>query len=57
MSKQITIKLSSAEIGHVLNLIENNDLDVIYYGDPRQYWTRSERIKSKLEITQHLSTK
>ena len=52
MAQQFWIKLTRAERGHLLNLIENNDLDVIYYGPPDQYWKRSDRLKNKLRIAQ-----
>jgi hypothetical protein len=55
MSKQIAIKLDYSDISHILALIQNNEDEGWYYGVKDHYWKRSERIKSKLKIAQHLS--
>jgi hypothetical protein len=44
-----TIKLTEAEIGHLLHLINRNEeQDKIFYGNAEHYWKRSFRIKQKL---------
>jgi hypothetical protein len=43
-----TVKLTKAEIGHILTLISVNDREGWYYGNKEQYRKRSERIKYKL---------
>jgi hypothetical protein len=44
-----TIKLTEAEIGHLLHLIHRNEeWDKIFYGNAEHYWKRSSRVKQKL---------
>jgi hypothetical protein len=56
MSKQITVQLSSAEIEHIIDLMQYSEFDPLLYGNTN-YWKRSERIQSKLRIAQNLQTK
>jgi hypothetical protein len=49
------IKLSVAEISHILTLIESNEREGSYYSPKDHYWRRSDRIKRKLqEITKDI---
>jgi len=43
------LKLSKAEIKHILSLIEVNERDGWYYSPKGQYWDRSNKIKRKLK--------
>ena len=45
-----TIKLTQAELGHIANLISDNERDGTYYGNRKQYWKRSFRLKQKLHL-------
>jgi len=47
--KTIEIILQKTEAEHLLHLIEGNEREGCYYGNAQQYWTRSDRIKIKLE--------
>ena len=47
--KTIEIIFQKSEIQHILSLIEDNEREGCYYGNAQQYWTRSDRIKIKLE--------
>ena len=47
--KTIEIILQKTETEHLLSLIEDNEREGCYYGNAQQYWTRSDRIKIKLE--------
>lgn len=42
------IKLTRAEIAHILYLIDTNEDDGSYYAPKNHYWNRSDRIKKKL---------
>ncbi len=42
------IKLSNTEIDFLLDLIGVNEGEGSYYGNPKQYWKRSERVKKIL---------
>lgn len=55
MNKQVIVKLDYSEISQLLTLIQQNEEEGCYYGPKNQYWKRSERIKSRLKIAQHLS--
>lgn len=43
------MKLTIAEINHLLSLIQDNEREGSYYSPKEQYWNRSERIKRKLK--------
>lgn len=43
-----TVKLTEAELNHLVGLIADNERDGTYYGNRRQYWKRSFMIKQKL---------
>lgn len=43
-----TIKLTTAEINHILTLISMNEKDRWVYGNTEQYWKRLNKIKDKL---------
>lgn len=52
--KEVTAKLSEAEINHLLVHLEANDQNTgtdydWYYGNPVQFKKRHERLKQKLE--------
>jgi hypothetical protein len=49
MPKDKCVKLTDAEIRHILNLLYSNSEDGEYYGSVEEYWKRSARIASKLE--------
>lgn len=41
--------LKRVELDHVLTLLRDASQDGSYYGNPKQYWQRHERIWQKLE--------
>ena len=43
-----TVKLTEAELNHIVNLIADNERDGTYYGNREQYWKRSFMLKQKL---------
>jgi hypothetical protein len=43
-----TIKLTEAELNHLVRLIACNEIDGTYFSNRRQYWKRSFEIKQKL---------
>ena len=43
-----TVKLTEAELNHLVRLIACNEIDGTYFGNKRQYWKRSFEIKQKL---------
>ncbi len=49
MTKNVKIELSLAEAEHLLHLIEVNEREGWYYGWDKQYWSRSNKIKTKLK--------
>tara|TARA_R110001606_G_scaffold186472_1_gene334005 strand:- start:80 stop:232 length:153 start_codon:yes stop_codon:yes gene_type:complete len=49
MTKQIDVKLTDAEINHLLTLIQWNEAEGTYYGNKEQYNKRIEVIKNKLK--------
>lgn len=51
MTKNVKIELSLAEAEHLLHLIEVNEREGWYYGWDKQYWSRSNKIKTKLGDT------
>lgn len=44
------IKLTESEIDHLVNLIKMNEEEGSYYGYVKHYWSRSKRIRDKLEM-------
>jgi hypothetical protein len=50
MARLRLIKLSDAEIGHLLTLIEWNEQSSYYYGNKQLFVERSDRIKDKLKL-------
>jgi hypothetical protein len=44
------MKLSSAKINHLLNLLEVNERDEWYYGNKKHYWERHNELKKDLEL-------
>ncbi len=42
------MKLTLAEINHLLCLIDDNEREGNYWGNKQHYWKRSERLKQKL---------
>lgn len=51
--KKHTVQLKESEIIHILNLIENNKEDQIYYAPAYQYWARSKAIEEKLKTARY----
>ncbi len=47
--RMTAIKLTKAELDHIMHLIEMNEREGEYYGDPKQYWKRSLTLKQKLQ--------
>jgi hypothetical protein len=43
-----TVKLEESELRHLVSLITDNERDGIYYGNRKQYWKRSFKLKQKL---------
>lgn len=46
--RKFTVKLSEAEIRHLLHLLDINDEDRTYYGPKQEYKKRAGRLASKL---------
>lgn len=46
--KQITVKLTMSELGHLLSLLADNADEGSYYPPKAQYWKRGCRITDKL---------
>lgn len=46
--KMKTVKITSAESWHILNLMERNREDGIHTRPEKQYWERARRIEAKL---------
>lgn len=44
----VKVKLTKAEVGHLLYLVTDNEVRGEYYSPKAQYWKRSKRIKEKL---------
>ena len=42
------LKLTPAEIMHLLRLVHTNEEEGTYYGNPKHYWKRSDNIKNKI---------
>ena len=42
------IKLTPAEVMHLLRLVHINEEEETYYGNPKHYWKRSDSLKRKL---------
>lgn len=43
-----TIKFTKAELNHLVTLIADNEREGTYYGNRKQYWKRSFKLKQKL---------
>jgi hypothetical protein len=43
-----TVKLTKAEINHIMSLITDNEINGIYSGNRKAYWKRSLDVKHKL---------
>ncbi len=58
MRKNVKIELSLTEAEHLLHLIEDDEREGWYYGWDKQYWSRSNKIKTKLKnIIEQLTNK
>jgi hypothetical protein len=42
------VKLTEAEVNHILTLIDNNEQEGFYYGNKKHWEKRSEKIKELL---------
>ncbi len=49
MKKNNPVVFSNVEIGHILQLISNNEREGCYYGPKYQYFGRSEKIRKMLQ--------
>lgn len=47
--KKHTIQLTEVEIDHLLTLLWKSAADGSYYGNPKDYWTRAERLTKSLQ--------
>ena len=46
--KQYIIKLTGAEIGHIVACLDDRKREGCYYGPREQFWKRHDRIEKKL---------